>query len=212
MNYFVIQVLTRSEQKFIRLANRALSLPPAGASKDPFAPEESATPRGSRYMDLPPGFSADALPGRILWPRRSLTIRRKGKNQHSLAPIFPGYLFYEADEIHPDIYWTLRRLSGFIRFLKSNTAIEPLGGSERALLLHFLSFGEIVDKSLVYFDENRRIRVVRGPLKGLEGEVVKVDKRKKRAKVRLAMYDERFLVDFGFDVLEPAEGHEKSKE
>ncbi|MCX7031488.1 MAG: KOW motif-containing protein, partial [Spirochaetes bacterium] len=58
------------------------------------------------------------------------------------------------------------------------------------------------DKSVVTFDENRRIRVVSGPLQGLEGSIVKVDRRKGRAKVRLDIYADAFEIDFGFEILE----------
>jgi transcription termination/antitermination protein NusG len=43
--------------------------------------------------------------------------------------------------------------------------------------------------------------VINGPLKGLEGKIVKVDKRKGRAKVKLDLYDESFLVDLSFELL-----------
>jgi transcriptional antiterminator NusG len=229
MNYFVIQVLTRSEEKFIRLATNLLSaqgqefetvgsagtrvnetrarignlLP--GRSRPSDMNQESR----SGFASLPRGFSPDALPGRFVWPRRKLSIRRKGKTQSSLAPIFPGYVFYEAEEVHPRLYWAIRQLSGFVRFLRNDGSLEALGGEDRGLLTHFLSFGEVVDKSLVYFDDNRRIRVKSGPMKGLEGRIVKVDKRKKRAKISLSIYSDRFLVDFGFELLESAEGNEQ---
>lgn len=239
MNYFVIQVLTRSEEKFIKLANRLLFGGRSGASRhrdeapfeghanesggeSPFevardllaeSPDERENPAAERKngpIELPRGFSLEAVPGRLLWPRRKLTIRRRGIQQASLAPIFPGYVFYEAEELHPDVYWVLRKLSGYIRFLKNQSNLQALGGKDRELLLHFLSYGEIVDKSLVYFDENRKIRVKSGPMKGLEGRIVRVDKRKKRAKVSLSLYSDRFLVDFGFELLESAEGNERS--
>lgn len=229
MNYFVIQVLTKSEDRFIRLANRILrSETPSSQSgtsevhglqdasrlldavRSDFAPAEGSLRRGTDgSAELPAGFAPDAPAGRLLWPRRSLTIRRQGKQVASLAPIFPGYVFYEAEEVSPEVYWSLKRLSGFIRFLKNEDRLEKLTGADRDLLLHFLSYGEVVEKSLVYFDENNRIRVTKGPMKGLEGQIIKVDKRKRRAKIRLSLYSNRFLVDFGFELLEPAEGHER---
>jgi transcriptional antiterminator NusG len=141
---------------------------------------------------------------RLLWPRRRLRIRRRGAWKDALAPIFPGYLFIQADTIDPGDYHMLKGVPGFIRFLPSNTNFVPLEAKDQQLLLHFLAFGEIVEKSRVYFDENRRIRVLAGPLKGLEGMIVRVDRRKGRAKVRLEMYDNSFEVDFGFDALEAA--------
>lgn len=229
MNYFVIQVLTRSEEKFIKLANNLLfgrrrsptvAATPGGAQQqgdvsfrdligEPHAPVTAAPGETNRFIELPNGFSPDALPGRLVWPRRKLTIRRRGVQQTSLAPIFPGYVFYEAEEVRPEIYWVLRQLSGFVRFLKNDGNLEAISEEDQTLLLHFLSYGEVVDKSLVYFDANKRIRVKSGPMKGLEGRIVKVDKRKGRAKIRLSMYAERFLVDFGFELLEPAEGNER---
>jgi transcriptional antiterminator NusG len=152
-------------------------------------------------------MEANELPqeeyGRLIWPRRTLTIRRKGVMKDTLAPIFPGYLFLETEQLHPDVYWTFKKIDGFFRFLKSNTEIEPLYGDDRELLLHFLSYGEIVSKSQVFFDENQRIRVLSGPLSGLAGKIVKVNKRKKRAKVKLQLYEDSFLIDFGLEILEP---------
>ncbi len=213
MNYFVVQVITGSEEKFIRLANNLLERSELRTTETVPSSGISQISTGSQpereLVELPKGFSSEAELGRLLWPRRKLTIRKKGLNQTSLAPIFPGYVFYEADEVHPNVYWAFRGLTGFVRFLKNEDSLEALGGEDRELLLHFLSFGEVVDKSLVYFDEERRIRVKSGPMKGLEGRIVKVDKRKRRAKIRLSIYSDRFLVDFGFELLESAEGNER---
>ena len=44
--------------------------------------------------------------------------------------------------------------------------------------------------------------VVEGPMMGLEGLIVKVDKRRKRAKVMLSLDNKAYPVDFGFETLE----------
>ena len=170
MTYYVIQVKTGGEDKYLKYAARFLNI------------EEI----------------------KIIWPRRNLRIRRRGAWHDSLAPIFPGYLFLETDSITAELYWQMKRIPGFFRFLKDNQNIEPISRRDKEILMHFLSHGEIVDRSLVIFDENKRIRVIAGPLKELEGRIVKVDKRKGRARVRLALYEDSFLIDFGFDALEPA--------
>ena len=141
---------------------------------------------------------------RFYWPRRSLRIKRGGNWKESLAPIFPGYMFIRADSIRPGLYGVLKEAPGFLRFLLSNDNIVPLERADQDLLSHFLGFGEIVQKSMVFFDEHKRIRVVSGPLKGLEGRIVRVDRRKGRAKVRLEMYQDSFEIDFGFDSMEAA--------
>lgn len=151
---------------------------------------------------------------KIIWPRRNLRIRRRGLWLNSQASIFPGYLFLEMEEVTPELYWQLKRIPGFYRFLKDNQHIKPLSGRDKEILVHFLSYGEVVDRSLVTFDENKRIRVISGPLKNMEGRIVKVDRRKGRARVRLDLYEDSFLIDFGFDALEKTDkikGVEKSK-
>jgi transcriptional antiterminator NusG len=147
---------------------------------------------------------------RLLWPRRSLRIRRAGTWRDSVAPIFPSYLFLQAPSVDPRLYADLKRTPGFVRFLPSNDGAAPLEAKDQALLTHFLSFGEVVQKSSAYFDENQRIRVVSGPLKSLEGMIVRVDRRKGRARVRLEMYEDSFEVDFGFESLDAAARQKES--
>ena len=45
-------------------------------------------------------------------------------------------------------------------------------------------------------------------MKGLEGRIIKVDKRKRRAKISLSLYEESFTIDFGFEILEKVEDNE----
>lgn len=139
----------------------------------------------------------------LWWPRRKLTIRRRGRRIPSLAPLFPGYMIVEAPRIDQGLLRVFRRTTGFVRFLHDNTDIRPLEGPDLELIRHFLSFGEVVERSRVSFDVDNRIVVQEGPLKGLEGRIVKVDRRKGRAKVKLDMYQNSFTIDLGFEVLLP---------
>jgi transcriptional antiterminator NusG len=141
---------------------------------------------------------------RVFVPKRMLKIRRHGKDKEETSAIFPGYVFLECEYLLGDLdaYWAARRTAGFIRFLRDNIAPQPLSDQDRELLLHFISFGEYADTSKVSFDENDRIVVLEGPLKGLEGKIVKVDRRRGRAKVALSIYDTGYLIDFSFEAVE----------
>jgi transcriptional antiterminator NusG len=142
--------------------------------------------------------------GELFWPRRSLRERRAGKWRETIAPIFPGYLFLRAESLAPELFRELKALPGFTRFLRDNSDVEPLGERDLALLQNFLSFGEVVQPSRVRFDLDRRIQVLDGPLKALEGRIVRVDRRKRRARVRLELYENSFLIDLGFEDIVPA--------
>jgi transcriptional antiterminator NusG len=141
--------------------------------------------------------------GELLWPRRSLRVRRAGVWREKVAPIFPGYLFLQAEHLGSELFRELKSLPGFTRFLRDNSDVEPLGERDLAILKHFLSFGEVVHPSRVRFDADRRIQVLDGPLKALEGRIVRVDRRKRRARVRLELYQNSFLIDFGFEDIAP---------
>jgi transcriptional antiterminator NusG len=145
-----------------------------------------------------------ALPGvhRLFWPRRMLKIRRRGRTKKQEVSVFPGYVFLEAETLDPDTYQMVKRLPYFLRFLPENEDIRPLSDEDKRVIAHLVSYGEVVQPSRVRFDENSRILVLEGPLKGLEGRITKVDRRKGRAKVRLDLYNNSFEVDFAFESME----------
>lgn len=139
---------------------------------------------------------------RFFFPRRRLTIRRQGRHFQELYPVFPGYVFVEAAGIGRTLYDLVRHGPGFCRFLRSNTDIRPLGQGDLSVLVHFMGGNGIAESSRVYFNENERIVVVDGPMMGMEGNIVKVDRRKKRAKIRLDFASESFHLDLAFEVIE----------
>jgi transcriptional antiterminator NusG len=144
---------------------------------------------------------------KLYFPQRILDVKKKGKIKTSKFSVFPGYVFLEldADDNAYDYLFPFRKIDGFFQFLKSNRGITPLKDRDLELVLHFIKTGPVAGKSKVYFDENSRIVVLFGPLKGLEGKIVNVDKRKRRARVVLDLYDESFAIDLAFDVIEKAQ-------
>lgn len=160
-----------------------------------------------KYIKLLKALHPD-IPYPIYFPQRRIDIRRKGQITPSIAPVFPGYIFVEL-ETEDDIlrhHWDFRRTDGFFRFLRSNQNIIPLADRDLELVLHFIKqAGPIAGKSKVYFDENSRIVVTEGPMMGLEGKIIKVDKRKGRAKIKLDLYDDSFSIDLAFEVINPLE-------
>ena len=139
---------------------------------------------------------------KLIWLRKNTTQRKKGVTKDVLVSLFPGYIFVETDKITVEEVSVLRSVSGFIRFLRDNQHIEPLSPMDREIIRHFFIFGEIVGKSKAYFDENNRIKIISGPLEGLEGSIIKVDRRKKRAKIRLDLYEDSLYVNLDFEVIQ----------
>lgn len=173
--YFVIQVVTGTEPRVVALTEERFAL-----------------------------HQIDVDVTRLWWPRRRLMIRRKGVRVPSLAPIFPGYLILETTFLSAELIGVFRGVTGFVRFLRSTQSPEPVGARDAEVLRSLLGHGEIIGPSKVTFDENNRIVVREGPLQGMEGRIIKVDRRRGRARVRLDMYEESFQIDFGFELLAKA--------
>jgi transcriptional antiterminator NusG len=150
------------------------------------------------------------VPFPLYFPQRRIDQRRRGVIRPSMAAVFPGYLFAEVEDEENILHhqWAFRRTDGFYRFLKSNRHIAPLENRDLELVLHFIkTVGPVAGISRVYFNEDSRIVVTGGPLMGLEGKIIKVDKRKGRAKIKLDLYDDSFALDLAFEVIGPAGRH-----
>ena len=169
MDYYVVQVSTGKEKKFIEEAERKNEL--------------------------------DRLSYSLIFPQRVLKIRKAGRVSEKQLPVFAGYLFIGTDEISKDLYQHLKRCKGFYRFLPNNQEPRSLEGRDLEILNQFISFGGVAKISQVVFDENDRIKVIEGPLSGLEGYIVRVNKRKGRATVCLDICQTAFSIDLGFETI-----------
>lgn len=130
---------------------------------------------------------------------------KAGRRVKADVALFPGYVFLRVDAgMSGDLYTQIKAIPGFGNFLKQGDDLSEVRGSDLDLLSHFLRFGEVTPASQVYFDAEQKIRVVSGPMEGLEGKIVHVDKRKRRAKIRLEFDHSTFTVTLGFELMIPA--------
>ncbi len=144
---------------------------------------------------------AGSSPGfKLVVPKRQLTIRKMGKEQQVIKPIFPGYIFLVSDCIKPDDRALLRSIPGFMRYMRNeNGDLIPLSNNDRQLLIQLTSSGETTKRSVVSFDKNNKVVPISGPLKDCEGHIIKVDRRKRRVKVKFLLNDKTFLINFEYE-------------
>ena len=178
MNYYVIRVAPRQEDKFIHLTKILFQ----GRSEE------------------------------LIFLRKKIILFKQGKKTEVESPLFPGYVFMQADHLDLDFYWSLKKTGGFLTFIKAQNKIQVLTDKDKSVLSHFLNFGEVAGKSLVTFNQENRIEVLSGPMKGLEGRIVKVDRRKRRARILLDFQDASFFVDLSFEDMTMAPEAKKSEE
>lgn len=141
----------------------------------------------------------DVLSGeRIIFPRRELIQRKKGRRFKKIQPLFPGYLFLDTSELTDALIYYAARSPNVFHFLPDNRSVKPVGEDEEKLLRPFLRDGGLTSLVNIKFNENDRVIILEGPLKGLEGLIVKVDRRRRRLRVKLSLYETGHLIDFGY--------------
>ena len=138
---------------------------------------------------------------KVFCPMRELMIRRKGKSLKETKPFFPGYIFLKTEEITANILTVLKSIPGFFQILPSNKRIEPISEKDMYIINSLFNKNYTAHLSKAKFDENDRIQIIEGPLKGKEGLIVKVDKRKGRAKIVINAFEKQHFVDLGFELL-----------
>lgn len=136
-----------------------------------------------------------------LAPRRIITERRRGTLTEVIRVLFPSYIFVQIklDEIN---YYTVKELPGVFGFLGAQGP-EPVPDEQMANVLRWCGGDELVGLSRV--ELGKQIRVIDGPLKGMEGRIIRIDKRKGRAKVRLTLFREEKEIDLGIEVIQASE-------
>ena len=124
--------------------------------------------------------------------KKQMTARSGSSFQE---PLFPGYIFLETENLTRETIETLKKVTGFYHFLFDNTNPHKLNGNDLAYYSNFRQSGEILGLSKAGFDENQRIQIVEGPLKGFQGKIIRVNRRCKRVTVQIEMFGYSKKVD-----------------
>ncbi len=110
-------------------------------------------------------------------------------------PLFPGYIFLETENLTRETIETLKKVTGFYHFLFDNANPQKLNGNDLAYYSNFRQSGELLGISKASFDPNQRIQIIEGPLKGLQGQIIRVNRRCKRVTVEINMFGYSKKVD-----------------
>ena len=110
-------------------------------------------------------------------------------------PLFPGYIFMETEKLERSSVEALKGVNGFYHFLFDNAEPQKLQGNDLEYFSVFRKSGEMLGISKAKFDENQRIVIVEGPLKGFEGKIIRVNRRCKRVTVEIDMFGYNKKVD-----------------
>lgn len=119
----------------------------------------------------------------VMFPVRLISERKNGTWKSKEQPLLPGYVFLYLDDDDPFPSIQVRQCDGFYKVLKYTDGSADLRGPDREYAQWIRTNGGVLKPSKISLDEGNVITVISGPLKDMQGRVVKLDKHKKRVVV-----------------------------
>ena len=135
-------------------------------------------------------------------PKKIIKERKNGKWYKRIRNLFPGYIFIHGvlDEHNYEKLW---RVPGLYKLLCTDREPVQIPRREIEVFSHLFDDDDTIGESDIFF-EGDKITIVNGPLTSLQGRILKVDKRKGRARVILEFLGEERIIDIGVNIIEPA--------
>ncbi|SCY70097.1 antiterminator LoaP [Alkaliphilus peptidifermentans] len=146
----------------------------------------------------------------LIIPKKKMNERREGKLYSVVKTLFPGYVFINI-EMSVNMYYIINQIPKVYKILNNSCEFySKINNAEIEPILRLIPENNIIDYSKVFM-ENSKIHVESGPLKGFEGLIKKIDKRKSRAKIALNFMGSEKLVELGIELITLADEKNKYK-
>jgi len=135
---------------------------------------------------------------KFIIPTRELRERKSGKWNNVRRKLFPGYILAKGI-MNIEAYYKFREVYGVLKLLRNEDEVLTINEKE------LKGLNILIDNNLgisTLYKENDCIRILAGPLVGLEGQIVKIDFRKGRAKVNISFMNEERIIDLGIELVD----------
>lgn len=127
-------------------------------------------------------------------------VRKEGETKKLVRPLFTGYLFMVSDRIE-DVFIALKKVPFFTRVLEAEFDFIPMKYKEVEGFIGFLDQERIMSKS-VGFIEGNQIYVTKGPLKGQEGKIRRIDRHKQVAYIDMIFMGRAITLHVPLEIVE----------
>ncbi len=133
-------------------------------------------------------------------PKYEEMKRYKGQWHKEKKILFPGYVFLSTENI-TDVMIELLKVDGFKRVLGDRECMVPLTEAETNFLMRFGGENHVTEMSIGVI-ENDKVKIMEGPLMGLEGCITKIDRHKRTAKIKVEMFGTLTDATVGLEVVQ----------
>lgn len=138
-------------------------------------------------------------------PKQVRLIKRKDLTLRESFRLFPNYVFVvtslDVDAFHQLIQIKIKPIVEYLRILKhEDRYIETVSPQEKAVLSQFMNEHFEIDAS-EGFIENGKVIITQGPLIGYETTIVKINRHKKTADIKLTLFGSEQIMTVSLEIL-----------
>lgn len=134
-------------------------------------------------------------------PKREVMHRKSGQWHHTLEKLFPGYVFVQTSA-PGQVREALGRVPAFTRMLTlAGDTCLPLTVDEVAWINAVTDVDTHVMEISEGVIEGDRVIVTRGPLKGLEAQIARIDRHKRLAWIDMNMFGRHKTIRVGLEIV-----------
>jgi len=127
-------------------------------------------------------------------------VFRRGKLVREPRALLPGYVFFQSAEEPAEK--TIREIPHVYKLLRYADGKSPLRGRDLDFVQLLLSHGLGISTAV---QEGAHIRILDGPLKLYEGDIIRLNRRKQNAEVRIAREGFIHTIWLGYEVIAKTE-------
>ena len=136
---------------------------------------------------------------RLVIPKNSIKKYVKGRWTTTETKLFPSYLFVKSEEIEA-FAEELKKVTGFLQILQNDEIFLPISPEEEKFLRRFLETEEVLPESYGV-KEGDQVRILEGPLVGMEGLIKFIDRHKRMAVLEAELFGRKVEMKMGLEVV-----------
>ena len=136
---------------------------------------------------------------RLVIPKNSIKKYVKGIWTTTETKLFPSYLFVKSEEIEA-FAEELKKVTGFLQVLQNDEIFLPISPEEEKFLRRFLETEEVLPESYGV-KEGDQVRILEGPLVGMEGLIKFIDRHKRMAVLEAELFGRKVEMKMGLEVV-----------
>ena len=137
--------------------------------------------------------------------KKEMVRKVRGEWQKGIYPLFPGYVIFETEDID-DLFFRLKKVPELTKIVRTGELFTPLYPEEEYMLGRLGGEDHILSASIGFRDGDS-VKVFEGPLKGLEGNIIKVQRHKSIAVIEAMFLGEKRQIPVALELV----AHEKAK-